>query len=231
MTPDAIVQIFDVFARDKPAHLPAPASSPGLRYLSLEDVDRALCVSGLREPFFALSNVDKGVVPFDSWPFHAKETGCADPRKVLSEILKHGTTLVLRHAHVSVPSIRALALALQLDRPRLSVEVNGYLTPPNAQGIRAHHDPRDTILVQQHGSKHWRAWARLDTHSKEAPNNPHLEVVLRPGDALFIPSGCIHAAATQDDYSLHFTIGMLDEEKLSSRLAVRPRSGIPVRVI
>lgn len=222
MIPQHIVEVFETLARDTPVFLPATTSAPNRQHLGLEEIDRALCVNGLREPFFALSNSTTGIVPFNSWPFHNRWTSCADPSVLLVEILRSKTTLILRHAQINLPSIRALALSIQQVSPFLSVEINCYLTPPNAKGIRPHSDPRDTILIQQHGSKCWSAWplscnaAILEPQEGRptVPSDHCLEVVLSRGDALFIPAGCVHAAETQEDYSLHLTIGLLDSRKV-----------------
>jgi Cupin superfamily protein len=164
--------------------------------LSLEDVDRILCVAGLRDPFFALSNSKTGIAPFNSWRFHKGLTWNADSSTILFELLRAETTLIVKHAHLQFPALGAFVRSLQEDQFQGPAEVNCYVTPPNAKGLLPHADPRNTFLVQQHGIKRWRVWDRPTDEEAEPMSlnefgepihEPVLDIDLRPGDVLFIP--------------------------------------------
>lgn len=221
MTPEQILQCYQNARTDVGVHIPLASDKQSQRLVDFEDIDRMLAVVGLREPFFALSNYYSGIYPFNSWPFHDKTSGCAAPRRILHEILSQDTTLILRHVHNFLPRVRALALCLQDALPTLSVQVNCYYTPPKSSGVAKHADPRDTLLIQQYGSKHWRVWEKTEKQNviaqrgssdtlNEGSGLPALEVTLYPGDALYIPTGCFHASTTMDDHSMHLTIGLLN---------------------
>lgn len=223
MTPTLILDLFTSGNRGHATHAPRDPESLRIHPLVyLEDVDRLIAVTGVREPFFALSNARTAIYPFNSWRFHDPAGWCADARIILREALRAGTTLILRHIHLHVPAIRALVLALKRECPSLSVQVNCYLTPPDSDGVPPHTDPRDTLLIQQHGSKRWRVWARADTLASDnagghAPDSPSLELTLSPGDLLFIPAGCLHHSTTQSEHSMHLTFGILDRSALDNR--------------
>lgn len=182
--------------------------------VGIEEIERLLCIVGAREPFFSLSNSGAGIDPFNSWRFHDPHGVYADPRAVMREALRGSSTLILRHAHLLIPEVRAWALALENERADLSIHANCYLTPPNSSGMPMHSDPRDTLLVQQHGSKRWRVrsldpGAGLASSVQQAVNlAPLLDVTLEPGDALFIPAGCYHHSTTGDAHSMHLTFGL-----------------------
>lgn len=118
----------------------------------------------------------------------------ADPRKVADEI-SGGATLVLQSLQRHwAPLVQFCdELMLQLGHP---VQANAYLTPPDGTGLRTHADEHDVFAVQLHGTKCWQVDGLGD-------------FVMRPGDVLYVPAGCRHAARSELDVSLHLTIGVL----------------------
>ncbi|MBR0646782.1 cupin domain-containing protein [Plastoroseomonas hellenica] len=99
------------------------------------------------------------------------------------------------------------------------VQANAYLTPPGAQGFRAHFDTHDVLVLQVEGRKAWRVWDHipLPRPTRATPwenrygveGEPH-RFEMAPGDALYIPRGVPHDAAAQEGPSLHLTIGFLE---------------------
>jgi hypothetical protein len=101
------------------------------------------------------------------------------------------------------------------------VQANIYLTPAGAQGFRKHFDGHDVLVLQVSGSKRWRIWdgqpfpdptPRTPWDNRYEPDGEPAEVVLRPGDALYVPRGVVHEAMVQADGapSLHVTVGLLE---------------------
>jgi hypothetical protein len=102
------------------------------------------------------------------------------------------------------------------------VQVNAYVTPPQSQGFSAHYDVHDVFVLQVAGQKRWtihapvrtaplrdEAWAdRRAAVEQAATGDPLLEVTLRPGDALYLPRGFLHAAQALGDTSAHLTVGV-----------------------
>lgn len=134
-----------------------------------------------------------------------------------------GSTLILRSLHRYHPPVRRLAhqLASELGCP---VRVNAFVTPPEATGVDLHYDVQDVFVLQIAGTKIWhlrtppipsplpsQAWfdqpaARRD---RLRAASEHLDdVVLRPGDSLYLPRGTMHAPRTQDSLSIHLTIAL-----------------------
>lgn len=99
-----------------------------------------------------------------------------------------------------------------------SLQVNAYLTPANERGLDTHYDTHDVFILQADGSKHWRLYdadpIRLPLKgqprdAKTMKPGPLLkEFDLEPGDAIYIPRGCMHDAVSRDSTSLHLTVGI-----------------------
>lgn len=225
MTPAQILDVFAHGSRSRGTYVPyLDGRGDSLPIVNIADVDRLIAVAGLREPFFALSNARSGIDPFNSWRFHDPVGGCADPRVLLQEALRGGTTLIMRHTHMLIPAVRALVLALQREQDSLSVQANFYITPPHSQGVPVHADPRDTLLLQQHGSKRWQIWSSLAAEDS-------LAVTLHPGDGLFIPAGCLHHSGTEESHSMHLTLGLLDRSLMDDTSSSLSRSDQILRIV
>ncbi|WBB81151.1 cupin-like domain-containing protein [Micromonospora sp. WMMD882] len=201
--------------------LPNPAGFTDL--FSPADADELLSRRGLRTPFLRVAR-DGQLVPADRWT-GGGGAGAEIGDQVLDErILQQyadGATLVFQGLHRNWPPLVDLAgdLALAIGQP---VQVNAYLTPPGNQGFATHYDTHDVFVLQVDGRKRWRihppvlpdplerqAWGgRADEVAATADGPAALDVVLGPGDALYLPRGWLHSAQAQEDSSLHLTIGV-----------------------
>ena len=133
-----------------------------------------------------------------------------------------GSTIVLQGLHRLWPPIIDFTREL-VDDLRHPVQVNAYVTPPSSQGFDPHYDTHDVFVLQIAGEKHWRIHppVHVDPLSSQpwsdhraavaraALEEPAIDAVLRPGDALYLPRGWIHSAtAGGDATSVHLTIGI-----------------------
>jgi len=99
--------------------------------------------------------------------------------------------------------------------------MNLYLTPRQAQTFTVHTDPQDVVILQIAGHKAWRVYSapiaapfeeQQVGKKPEAPvdmealGEPVADLVLRPGDVLYIPRGAPHWCTTDDEASLHLTL-------------------------
>ncbi len=89
---------------------------------------------------------------------------------------------------------------------------SAYVTPPHAQGFHAHYDTEDVVILQIHGEKRWvlhGEWDNLPARkrvTKRPAGTSSREVLLKPGDLLYLPRGCAHEPSTGDTPSLHLTL-------------------------
>ncbi len=140
--------------------------------------------------------------------------------KVLG-LVADGATLVLQALHRNWPPLVRFGSRLsgELGHP---VQINCYLTPPQNQGFAPHYDTHDVFVLQVAGRKRWVAhrpvltdplpgqdWEqRRAAVAARAAEPPLLDLVLQPGDALYLPRGFIHSAMAQGETSIHLTVGV-----------------------
>lgn len=103
------------------------------------------------------------------------------------------------------------------------VGCNAYLTPRNSQqGFAPHYDDIEAFCLQLEGTKRWKVYPPNDivlprTSSRdfvesELTKAPVLDIMLRPGDLLYMPRGWIHqAVTTNDEHSLHITVSAMQQ--------------------
>lgn len=193
--------------------------------LSPADVDELVTDRGLRQPFFRVvrDGSTLGGTTRSGVAGGRRITDLADPDR-LREHYADGATLALQALHRLHPPLKQFCreLAIELGHP---TQANAYITPPGSRGFAPHHDTHDVFVLQVDGTKHWHVYAPvLPLPLPSQPSSdlvgpdgqllpdgaePVLSVVLGPGDALYVPRGFPHAAETNDDRSLHLTIGVL----------------------
>jgi hypothetical protein len=168
----------------------------------LSTADQLITTAGLRTPALRLVRDGTGI-PSSTWTTSATIGGVSmpnivDPRAVLREF-DDGATLVLQGLHRFWAPLRRFCRELEtaLGHP---CQVNAYLTPAGAQGLALHHDCHDVFVMQTFGSKRW---------AVHADDGEPWDLVLEPGDVLYMPAGTPHAARAQDGISGHLTIGVL----------------------
>lgn len=136
-------------------------------------------------------------------------------------LVADGATVVLQGLHRLWPPVIAFAgdLSGDLGHP---VQVNAYITPPSSRGFAAHYDVHDVFVLQLAGEKRWtihppvhplplrsQPWTdHASAVAAAAIGPPVIDSVLRPGDALYLPRGYLHAATALGATSAHLTVGV-----------------------
>lgn len=186
-------------------------------------VDELICARGLRTPFLRVAK--DGVTAADR-TFTAGGgvgAGVADQLSddKLTRLFADGSTLVLQGLHRTWSPLTGFTqqLSAELGHP---VQVNAYVTPPQSRGFDDHYDVHDVFVLQVDGEKSWRIhrpvhdaplrdqpWTEhREEIERAARTEPLLDVVLRPGDCLYLPRGFLHAATALGAVSTHLTIGV-----------------------
>jgi len=186
-------------------------------------VDELVSQRALRTPFLRMAK-EGAVLPGATFTrgggAGAAIADQAADDKVLAN-LDAGATLVLQALHRSWPPLVGFGsrLAAELGHP---VQINAYVTPPQNQGFAPHYDVHDVFVLQVSGRKRWtihepvvtdplddQPWeGRKGDVAARAAQQPLIDTVLEPGDALYLPRGTIHAAKAQGETSIHLTIGV-----------------------
>jgi bifunctional lysine-specific demethylase and histidyl-hydroxylase NO66 len=191
--------------------------------LDLDAVDRLVSRQGLRTPFV---RVARNGQTFPASRFtRSGGVGATIADQVddaaLARLFADGATIVLQGLHRTHPPLIDFAQQLTRDLGH-PVQVNAYLTPPQSQGFGDHYDVHDVFVLQVAGEKRWFIREPVLRHpTRDQPwtdhkpaveaaarQEPLLDVVLRPGDALYLPSGFLHAAQALGETSAHLTLGV-----------------------
>ena len=191
--------------------------------LTLDDVDTLLGSHALRTPFVRIAK--DGHVAAASTFTRPGGVGARIGDQIdgdrVTELLADGSTVVLQGLHRAWPSVQDFVTGLTVDLGH-PVQANAYLTPPAARGFAAHYDTHDVFVVQLAGTKQWTVhtpavdaaggladWTQhRDAVADIAQHPPELDVLLTPGDVLYLPRGWIHSAQANDALSLHLTLGV-----------------------
>lgn len=129
----------------------------------------------------------------------------------LQRLCEEGLSIMLAQAHLDIPALAALATMLE-QALSTRVHTNVYASFGKESAFRTHHDPHDVLVLHLHGRKRWSCFGQRPEAYADTPLVPeqHIpplqwEVVLEPGDILFLPRGEVHCAAIEGKPSLHLT--------------------------
>lgn len=134
---------------------------------------------------------------------------------ILNEF-RNGATIKIEQLESRHPELSRLAFELETIFGGY-VFAKPFLTPANYQGLSLHFDTTEVIVIQMEGTKHWKVWDKvIDKPSlpmlrylkEEELPKPLVDVVLEPGDVLYVPAGCPHVAVSGDAASLHMSVGI-----------------------
>ena len=135
---------------------------------------------------------------------------------------QHAFSLVINNIQKYWGPVKDFARSLELET-LIPTTCNLYLTPPKkARAFESHTDWQDVIVLQLEGEKMWSVAPDPMIHlvlpdQKRKPTKEEIQstlfqdVLLRPGDALYIPRGHLHNATTTSGggrHSLHLTFGI-----------------------
>lgn len=190
---------------------------------SADAVDELISRRGLRAPFLRVAK-DGATLPTSSFTAPAGVGATIADQLDDTALWRHfhdGATLVLQALQRTWEPVGAFSarLADELGSP---VQANAYITPPQNQGFDDHYDVHDVFVLQIQGTKRWmirppvleaplrdQPWTdHRDAVRAAAQEEPFIDAVLQPGDALYVPRGWLHAATAQGEVSIHLTLGV-----------------------
>jgi JmjC domain len=191
--------------------------------LDLDAVDRLVSRQGLRTPFLRVAK--DGQTYAASRFTRGGGVGATINDQVddaaLTRLYADGATIVLQGLHRTHAPLVDFGRQLTADLGH-PVQINAYVTPPQAQGFSDHYDVHDVFVLQVAGEKRWLIREPVLRHpTRDQPwtdhraaveaaarQTPLIDVVLRPGDALYLPAGFLHAAQALGETSAHLTVGV-----------------------
>ena len=200
------------------AHFPGAADRSGL--FSWDDLNRIIATQRLEPPRLRLS-VDGEMIPVHRYAIPTTNRRAVTWSRLqpsdFHARLRDGASLVLDAVEEIHPPVAAAAEGLERFLGT-SVQANVYASWTAREGFGRHWDDHDVVVVQLHGSKRWRLWGMTreaptfrDVESPQEPGgDPLADLVLSPGDVLYLPRGWWHSVtADQGTESLHLTFGLV----------------------
>jgi ribosomal protein L16 Arg81 hydroxylase len=209
---DRAAFLTDIYERE-PLHVRGdPARFSGL--ISTARIDALLSEQVFTGDQLSMARAEPKMGPHH----YLTETGYADPGLVARQYQK-GATLILPQLNRRERALADLCRSLEAELSH-PAQTNIYLTPQTAQGFQTHFDNHDVFVLQVEGTKRWRLYdapagvvfrgERFTPGGYEA-GALREDLVLNPGDVLYVPRGIMHDAVNEaaDGPSLHITTGVL----------------------
>ena len=222
IAPVSIRSFFDEYWERRSLHVERNIQNYYEPILSLCDLDAHLQSRQIPAAFVRVVRQGQTIPPAD-WSVYSdmlfsERSRIVAPNKLFG-LLGDGATIALNQIQQSIYSVDRFCRQLT-DELGMRCQVNLYLTPPHNQGPAAHYDTHDVLILQLSGRKRWRLYGtpfeaptpaepfRQDNFTLPAPV---AQFDLLEGDALYLPRGLIHGAATTDSTSIHLTLGLLPD--------------------
>ncbi len=137
-----------------------------------------------------------------------------------------GATIKIENAHLAFFQIENFCKNLG-KKIKSNVKAGIYITPPNAKASVPHYDMHDIFVIQVYGNKTWKLFntafenpiegqllrkTDMDRYNQVEPTK---QLTVTKGDLIYIPRGFVHDAHTQASTSIHLTISLHPQIKLS----------------
>jgi hypothetical protein len=138
-------------------------------------------------------------------------------KRVLDSYLAQGASVVLEGLDILDPAINAFVGGLDLGFPLAFANCVAFFSQRGNEAYRGHLDYDDVFVIHVAGEKRWRLFARqqsrrVNTHdmTPEQMGQQIADVVMRPGDVLYVRSGVPHVCETSGSHSLHLAFDLCD---------------------
>lgn len=138
-------------------------------------------------------------------------------KRFLEDYLRRGASVILEGLDLLEPEINAFAAHLDAGFPCVLANSVAFFSQQGNELYRGHIDCDDVLVIHLSGEKRWRLFA------KQAPRRVNMndltpeqmgarltEVVMRPGDVLYVRSGVPHICDTLASHSLHVSFDLCD---------------------
>jgi len=183
---------------------------PGIEFDELADI---LCSPYLNTDDVSVVRLGRQVSLTEFTVVHLLGDGSQRPivsASALLSLLELGDTILLNNAELYCSRVRQVARELE-NSSGFRVNCNVFFTAAGFDGLPAHSDKMDALIVQVSGSKRWTIY-ESDTNSVQprvflgdVPAGMKLETDLNRGDCLYLPAGLPHRTNALAGKSCHAT--------------------------
>ena len=217
LAPTSVDAFFDNYWEAKHLHIPRRSPEHFSNLLTIEDLDSVLGQHALRTEDCRFSRESAVLMGSEAAFTNVRNlSNIVDPRRARS-LFHDGWTIVLERGQRWNSAINKLCADLY-ESLNHHTQCNVYLSPPNCYGFGPHFDTHDVFVLQVHGRKKWRLYRDyiqlpLPSQATALPKPPEestcIEIILEPGDTLYVPRGLVHDADSLEEASAHITLGLL----------------------
>lgn len=222
--PMRVEDFFGTYHGKMPLHIPAHPSAPKAALLDWPQFNRLLDQTSIWTAQSLKLVKNTNPIPATDYCRTVRDQSGEhlrpDPAKV-SLHLAEGASLIAGDVQTLTPEIARLTAVLGRAFSA-SVQANIYCSFKGVQAFGTHFDLTDVIAVQTQGQKLWRIYgARADNPISMPMEGEGIrdyfmqnrgpliaEVMMKPGDILYLPRGTYHDALAQDGASLHVTFAL-----------------------
>lgn len=197
-------------------HIPAAGKNRFSDLFSMKDFNNLLNYSHLTYPRVRVTDNKNTVHKYDLIEdvdrYFNNKNDDIDREKLLYAVARGGTIIIDKIYELN-PLLDMFIDSLRKET-NIRFGANGYFTPSGSMGVNPHFDRHDVFAIQLSGSKKW--YYRDDHRVLSQPMRKQAvpvfgegwnEVVLQPGDVLYVPRGLWHCTRTDDENSLHIAVG------------------------
>jgi len=138
-------------------------------------------------------------------------------KELIHEQLSHGAAIVLEGVDILEPAINAFVAGLDAALPCALANCVAFFSQRENEAYAGHRDSDDVLVIQIAGEKLWHIFAPQQRRyfnnsplTREQMGQQVQEVVMRPGDALYVRAGVPHLCQTTGDHSLHLAFDLCD---------------------
>ena len=140
-------------------------------------------------------------------------------RRVLDRHFAEGAACVLEGLDILEPDVNALAAALDRAHAATFCNATAFFSQHGNEAYRGHVDTDDVLVVHIAGEKRWRLHrrqkprrVRLSEMTESEMGPVEADVVMRPGDVMFLRSYTPHRVETLSPCSLHVSFDLCDRQ-------------------
>lgn len=142
------------------------------------------------------------------------------------KLFEEGNTVVIQSGQSAFKNLADFLSRIEREL-MMDVNANIYITPADSRGFDPHYDTHEVIAIQVSGTKKWNIYDLAaeapikgmglnDEQRKHYLNTtPTHSITMEEGDILYLPRGVVHDAYTEDEMSIHITLGFTPLLRLS----------------
>jgi len=140
-------------------------------------------------------------------------------RRILQQQLAEGAACVLEGLDILEPDVNAFAASLDRAHAATFCNATAFYSQYGNEAYRGHVDTDDVLVIHVAGEKRW------SLHRRQSPRRVELsdlddvhmgpreaQVVMRPGDVLYLRSFTPHRVETLSAHSLHVSFDLCDRQ-------------------